>query len=188
MKPVPASVAALMVSGPVPDEVSVTDWVAGVLRFTFPNAIVVEATVRPGVPGPICSANVFETPLAVAVSVAVWVVLAVETVAVNPALVEPEDTLTEPGTVTELLLLASVTVIPPDAAAADRVTVQASVPDPVIELLVQETALNVPPVDWPVPLRATTAVPLVEEVLPTVSEPVSEPAVVGSKLTVRVAV
>lgn len=180
------SVAALMVSVAVPDDVNVTDCVAGVFRLTLPKAIVVEATVRPGVPGATCRAKVFVPPPAVAVRVAVCVVVTVETVAVNAALVDPADTVTEAGTVTALLLLVSVTASPPDAAADVRLTVQASVPAPVIELLVQETAFSVPLVDCPVPLRLITAVPLVEELLVIVSEPLAAPAVVGSKVTVNV--
>ena len=38
VNPVPVRVAALIVSGDVPDEVRVTDWLVGVLRVTFPKA------------------------------------------------------------------------------------------------------------------------------------------------------
>jgi hypothetical protein len=133
-----------------------------------------------------CRAKVLVAPLAVPVKVAVCVVVTVETAAVNAAVVAPDATVTEAGTVTALLLLARVTVRPPDAAAAVRLTVQASLPEPVMELLVQETALRVPAGDWPVPLRLTTAVPLLEELLLRVSDPLAAPAVVGLKVTVRV--
>ena len=38
VNPVPVSVAVLIVSGEVPVEVSVTDWLIGVLSVTFPKA------------------------------------------------------------------------------------------------------------------------------------------------------
>jgi hypothetical protein len=66
---------------------------------------------------------------------------------VKPALVDPAVTVTEAGTVTEPLVLDSVTACPPVGAAAVRVTVQASVPAPVMEELVQERAFSVPAVD-----------------------------------------
>jgi hypothetical protein len=58
-------------------------------------------------------------------------VLTAATVAVNAAVVAPEATVTVDGTVTDELLLPSVTVSPPLAAAVFRVTVQLSVPPPV---------------------------------------------------------
>jgi len=51
--------------------------------------------------------------------------------------VEPAATVTEAGTVTDELLLARLTVNPPVAAAAFRVTVQLSVPAPVKDPLAQ---------------------------------------------------
>ena len=50
-KPAPVRVAVLMVTDPVPVEVSVTDCaVDGVLTVTLPNDIVVELTTRVGTP------------------------------------------------------------------------------------------------------------------------------------------
>jgi hypothetical protein len=46
------------------------------------------------------------------------------------------------GTVTAALLLAKLTLIPPYPAAPVSVTVQLSLPDPVMDALLQETALN----------------------------------------------
>jgi sulfur carrier protein ThiS len=46
------------------------------------------------------------------------------------------------GTVTAALLLARLTLKPPLPAAAVSVTVQLSLPDPVIDALLQESALN----------------------------------------------
>jgi hypothetical protein len=54
--------------------------------------------------------------------------LNVPAVAVNPADVAPDDTLTEAGTVSTALLLERDTAIPPVPAACDRVTVHADVP------------------------------------------------------------
>jgi hypothetical protein len=108
-----------------------------------------------------------------------------ETVAVKAAVVAPAATVTEAGTVTVELLLARLTVNPPVAAAAFRVTVQLSVPDPVNEPLVQLSALST---GTPVPLRLTTVEVPPEELLVRVSEPEMAPAVVGSNCTVSVAV
>jgi hypothetical protein len=72
-----------------------------------------------------------------AVSVAVCEVLTDDTVALNPALVAVAGTVTEAGTETALLLLASPTAIPPVGAEPVSVTVHASVPAPVIEALLQ---------------------------------------------------
>jgi len=60
-----------------------------------------------------------------------------ETVAVNPALVAPDETVTEVGTDTVELLLDRFTLYPPLAAAALSVAVQLSVPAPVMVPLAQ---------------------------------------------------
>jgi hypothetical protein len=86
------------------------------------------------------------------------------------------------------LLLDRLTLSPPLGAAALNVTVQASDPDPVMDVLLQERALNaavVAPV--PVPLNPIVAVGLVAELLAMVNFPVTAPAVVGSNRTVSVA-
>jgi hypothetical protein len=68
------------------------------------------------------------------------------------------------------------------------VTVQASVPDPVMAPLLQDSALNaaepVPVV--PVPLKLITGVPDVEELLAIVNCPVAAPVADGSNCTVSV--
>jgi hypothetical protein len=107
-----------------------------------------------------------------------------ETVAVNAALVAPAGTTTELGNATALLLLLSDTATPPDGAPPVRDTVQASLPAPVNELLVQLSALSVPAV-CPVPLNAMFTV---EAFVARLTAPATEPATVGSKLTVRFAV
>jgi hypothetical protein len=64
--------------------------------------------------------------------------------------------------VTEVLLLARLTLKPPVAAAAFRATVQVSVAAPVTEALAQVSPVST---GTPVPVRATVAVGLVDEVL-----------------------
>jgi hypothetical protein len=111
-----------------------------------------------------------------------------EIVAEKSALVALAGTVTVAGRVTAGLLLERLTLSPPLPAAALRFTVQASVPERVIEPLEQESALNVPGTTVPVPLRLITADGFVEELLARVSAPVTAPAAEGSKLTVSVAV
>jgi hypothetical protein len=64
---------------------------------------------------------------------------------VNPALVAFAATVTVAGTVTAALLLARLTLTPLDPAGKLRVTVQLSLPDPVMDALPQESALNEEP-------------------------------------------
>ena len=108
-----------------------------------------------------------------------------ETVAVKLAVVAPAATVTEAGTVTAELLLATPTANPPLAAATFSVTVQLSVPAAVIDALVQVNPLNS---GVPDPLRLTTVDVPLDELLVKVNEPVSAPAAVGSNCTVSVAV
>jgi len=91
--------------------------------------------------------------------------------------VEPAATVTEDGTLTAELLLDNPTENPPLAAAALRVTVQASVPEPVMDEFVQETAVNT---GTPVPVRLTEVVAPVEELLVSDSCPETAPAAEGS--------
>jgi hypothetical protein len=57
--------------------------------------------------------------------------------AVNEAVVDVAGTVTDDGTETALLLLESETDTPPVGADPVNVTVQESVPDPVIDALLQ---------------------------------------------------
>jgi hypothetical protein len=108
----------------------------------------------------------------------------VETVAVNPTLVALAGTVTDGCTVTAELVLARLTLIPPEGAAALRVTVQASVPEPDIDELAHEMPLRVGvAAAVPVPLRLTATVEFVEELLVMVNCPVAEPAAEGSNCT-----
>jgi hypothetical protein len=88
---------------------------------------------------------------------------------VNPALVAPAGTVTVLGTVTAELLLDRFTLRPPLGAEALSVTVQASVPNPVIAPLLQDSALNAAGTAVPEPLRLITIVPLLEALLATLS-------------------
>jgi hypothetical protein len=107
------------------------------------------------------------------------------TVAVKFALVDPAATVTLPGTMTAALLLARLTVKPPFAAAAFKVTVQLSVPAFFIDPLVQVTPLST---GTPVPLKLTAVEVPLEELLVMVNVPLPAPADVGSNCTVNVAV
>ena len=112
-------------------------------------------------------------------------VLTDDTVAGKLALDEPAGTVTDAGTVTAELLLPRLTANPPVAAAPFSVTVQLSVPAPVIDPLVQVSPANTA---TPVPLRLTTVDVPVDELLVNVNVPEAAPAAVGSNCTVRVAV
>jgi hypothetical protein len=124
-----------------------------------------------------CKAKVSETPPALAESVTVCAEDAADTVAEKLALVAPAGTVTEEGTETAALLLASVTVDPPLGAAALRVMAQASVPDPVIDELEQERPVST---GTPVPLRATVVEVPPDALEASVSWPVATPAIEGS--------
>jgi hypothetical protein len=70
----------------------------------------------------------------VAVTVTAWFELSETAVAVKLAVVEPEETTTEAGTVREELLSDSETVSPPEGAAPLRVVVQVELPGVVTEV------------------------------------------------------
>ena len=96
--------------------------------------------------------------------------------AVKAALDDAPGTMTELGTTTFTLLLASETLIPPVGAEADRVTLQESASEPVIEVLAHESELRVGTFVVPVPLRLTVEA---TALLDRTSWPVTEPAAVG---------
>jgi hypothetical protein len=114
---------------------------------------------------------------ALAVIEAVCAVPTAVTVAENAALAALAGTVTLAGTTTAVLLLARVTTIPPEGAKPFSVTVQASVPAPVIEALPQESDFKLAS---PVPLRVTVVEAPVEELLAIAIWPVAVPEVVGS--------
>jgi hypothetical protein len=179
-KPAPVGVAALTVTGTLPLEVRVTGSVVAVLVATLPNERLATLTVNAGLAALSWMEKFCEVLPEDALMVAVCAVLTEAAVAVKDALVEPAATVTDAGTVTALLLLASVTLAPPLGAAALRVTVQASVPEPVMEALVQ---LIEPSVARPVPLRLMVVVLPAVALLVMVSVPVAAPAEVGSNCT-----
>jgi hypothetical protein len=158
-----------MVTGAVPVEVSVTGSVDGVFTVTLPNARLAGLMVNVGTPAFNCRAKVLEMPPALAVRVTACAVETDDTVAVNPALLALAGTTTVAGTVTAALPLVRDTLKPPLPAGPLSVTVQASLPAPVIDALLQDSALRVAATAVPVPVRPITAVPLVEEVLWMVS-------------------
>ena len=189
LKPAPVTVPALMVSGAVPEELRVTDCgVAVVFTVTLPNARLVVLRLKIGVLASSARVKVLVTVPAVAVRVAVCAVVTEATAAEKATLVALAGMVTKAGRVTEALLLERLTLSPPVPAAALRVTVQVSAPAPVIEPVVQLSALSAPGAAVPVPLRLITADGLVEELLVRVSCPVAAPTAAGSKVTVSVAV
>jgi hypothetical protein len=169
VKPVPLRVAELMVTGAVPVEVNVTGSVDGVFTVTLPNAKLAGLMVNVGTAAFSCRAKVLETLPALAVRVTDWAVVTDATVAVNPALVAFAGTSTVAGTVTDALLLVRPTLTPPLPAAELSVTVQLSLPAPVIDALLQDNPLNAAGTAVPVPLSPITAVPLLDELLWMVS-------------------
>jgi hypothetical protein len=184
-KPVPEAVAELTVTAAVPVELRVSDCVAGEFSVTPPKPMLPALMLSVGTPGPSWIAKVFVVLPALAVSVAVCDELTDVTVAENEPLVAPAATVTDVGTVTAELLLLRLTAKPPVAAAALSVTVQLSLPAPVIEPFVQLSPLST---GTPVPLKPTTVDVPVDELLVRVSDPVTAPAAVGSNCTVKVAV
>lgn len=183
-KPAPVTVAELMVTELLPVEVKVMDCVVDVFTDTLPKLTLAELTFRVEAAGTNCRAKFGDAPPAVAVRVAVWAVPTAETVAEKPALVAPAAIVTVAGTETAELLLARPTAYPPAAAAALTVTVQASVPAPVIDEFAHERAVAT---GTPVPLNAIEDEAPPEELLARVSCPVAVPAAEGANCTVRVA-
>jgi hypothetical protein len=71
VNPVPAMAAALTVTAEPPVDERVTVCVVGVFTFTAPKPMLAALTLSVGTDAPSCSANVFATLLALAVSVTV---------------------------------------------------------------------------------------------------------------------
>lgn len=83
----------------------------------------------------------------------------------NDAVTAVAGTVTEPGTMSFVLLLARATVKPPLGAEADKLTLHESASDPVIDVVVQDSALIVGAVLVPVPLRLTIAAAALVEMI-----------------------
>jgi hypothetical protein len=175
--PVPDAVAALIVTAAVPFDVTVTDFVIAVLTETFPNERDVALKLSAGVAASNSSAIALELLPVDAVRVADCVVFTEATLAVNDVLVAPAGMVTEPGTETAVLLVASTTLTPPAGAELDNVTVQESAIDPAMDVLLHEIALTAGITLAPVPLRLMTDVGTLLEI---VSCPVTEVAELGS--------
>jgi hypothetical protein len=89
-----------------------------------------------------CRTKLLETLPTVAVKVTAWEVATGDTVAITPTLEALAGIVTVAGTVTAVLLVHRVTVIPPTGAAAFSVTVQASDAEPDRDVPVHDRALN----------------------------------------------
>ena len=187
VKPAPATVAELIVTGAVPVEDKITARFVAVFTATFPNAMYVALMLSAGVYAFNCRANVLDVLPAAAVKVTDCAVVTEATVAVKAVLVELAGTVTVAGTVTAALLLERIAVKPPDGAAEVSVTVQASVPEPVMDELTQVSPLSAA-VTVPLPVRARVEVPPPAELLEMVNCPVAAPADAGSNCTVKVVV
>jgi len=165
-KPVPDSAAALTVTAAVPVEYRISDCVVSAPTFTLPKTRLDALRLSSGAEAPSCKPKVSVTPPTLAVNVAVCTVVTGETVAVKSTLFASAGMVTEDGTATALLVLARLTPRPLLPVAAFSVTVQLSVPAPVIELLVQLSALST---GTPVPLSATDVEDPLGALLVTVS-------------------
>lgn len=161
----------------MPLEFSVTVWVVELFTTTAPKEMLVAFTVSAGEAAFSCNEAVREVLPVVAVSVTDWALVTEAAFAVKVVLVAVAGTVTELGTVTAVLLAASETFTPPVGAEPDRITVQESASDPVIEVLPQDTALTVGITVEPVPLKLTVCV---DALLEIVNCPLTELAVVGS--------
>jgi len=139
--PLPVIESELMVTAAVPLEVKVTDLVTAVPTETLPNDNDVALRLNTGTAAFSCIAKVLDAPFALAAIVAACAVLTEATFAVNDAVEAPEANVRLVGTVTALLLLATVTLRPPDGAAELSETVQVVVLAPVNELPAHESAL-----------------------------------------------
>lgn len=165
----------------VPLAVTVTDFVIDVPKETLPKERDVVLRLSPGVAALSCKATALEVLPVVAVRVTDCVPVTEDTFAMKDVLVAATGTVTELGTETAALLDARMILTPPAGAEPDRLTVQASAIDPVMDVLLQLTALMVGVNVVPVPLRLTVAG---DALLEIVSCPVVEFADVGSNLTV----
>jgi len=112
-----------------------------------------------------CNAKLVDALPAFAVSVAAWLDVTAATAAIKLAVVAPDRTVTLGGTETAGLLLAKLTAVSLVAAPL-KDTAQASVVDPVAELLAHVNVARVgPAVTVPVPLNPTERGVDVEELV-----------------------
>lgn len=151
LKPVPESVAEVIVIGRVPVADAVTVCVTGVFNVVLPNEIVLELKLRADPLARSWSATEDEEPPADAVRMTDCAELTADIVALNRTAVAFAGTVTLEGKDTALRLLDSFTANPALGAGTLSVIVQASAPDPEIEVKLQERA-SMPGV--PLPLTA----------------------------------
>lgn len=152
---------------------------------TLPKLRLVALTPIVAAPGPTDSSYFFDLSPDFAVNVTVCGVLDAVTEASKLALVVPEATVTDAGTVTAVELLARLTADPLLSAAVFRLTVQTSVPDPVMEPWVHDSPLTIA---TPSPDRPTLLARPSDEVLVSFNSPLEFPAAVGSNCRARFAV
>ncbi len=125
----------------MPVEVTVTDFVTAVPTDTVPNASEVALRLREDVAALSWMAKALEDAFALNVIVAVCEEVTEAIFAVKEVDEAPEAIVIPVGTVTALLLLAALTLMPVDGAAELSETVHVTDPDPVKELLLQEKEL-----------------------------------------------
>ena len=179
-----------MVTGAVPVEVKTTGRVDDCPTYTLPKLMLVVLMLRVDTAAFNCSERLFEIVLAVAVNVTDCAELTANAFAVKLTLVALAGTVTDDGTVTAALLLERFTIIPPLGAELLNVTVHASVPAPVIDALLQESALNVDEFEKeadPLPCSFAVAERLEEGVI-MLNCPVISVAALGLKCTFRLSV
>jgi hypothetical protein len=126
-----------MVTPEVPVEDRVTVWVFAVFTFTLPNDTLEELTPRPIEAAASCTPADAEVPVALAETVTACATFTAETFAEKFPDVEPAASVTDAGTTNEELLLLRLTARPPVGTARFVVTVQLSVPAPVMVVAAQ---------------------------------------------------
>ncbi len=130
---------------------------------------------------------VCEIPLYEAVTLAAWLLVIVAATALNEAVLAPDATVTEPGTVSNPLLLDNVISAPPGDAACVNVTVQAEIPEEFSTLGAHETLLRVDPIAT----EMLAPEPLADRALPSAAAaetPVTPIATLPEALPANVAV
>ena len=140
----PLALALLTVRAAVPVDFKVSACRTGVLSATLPNARLLVLQLIVATEGTSCRVTFFVTPPELAVRVTDFEDVTAANVAVKVALAALAATVTFDGTVTEELVLPSVTLTPPLGAGPFNVTLHVSVPEPVTDELTQESPLNIP--------------------------------------------
>ena len=186
VKPEPVNAAALTVTGPLPVDVRVTDFFEAV-----PTAMLAEADARcadaqgGGVAAFNCTATTDELLFTDAVKFAACAALTADTVALKGSRGRIGRHCHRGRQLTATLSLLRATLCPLLPAAPLNVTVQASVPEPVMDTLLHENPLNVIVGDaadfLPMPCSLTAAVGLVVELLVMVTCPVDVASEFGLK-------